>query len=136
MTNYIRSWYWAETRAHRRPNVILGVTADEELFGYGAWNHRDVTLDGDQARIIFVPWFGIQQECRGARTPSGEHAAGVLYATVEHDASTHSESVPDMPIMLDCHVDNDRGLAFWESRGFEAFDVVESPSGRYHRMRR
>lgn len=114
---------------------MLALEADE-LFGYGSWNHRNVTLDGEPSNVIFVPWFGIQHRFRGAQTSSGESAAGVLYATLEQAALGHPQSNAAKPILLDCHADNDRGLAFWESRGFEPLELVETPSGRYHRMRR
>ena len=135
VTTYLRTWYWSE-RERRRPAVILAITDDDELFGYGSWRHRKVDLDDDEAIVIFIPWFGIQDRFRGERLESGESAAGVLYATLEDEATTHQDSDPDMALVLDCHADNARGLAFWSKRGFEHFDVVETPSGRYFRMRR
>lgn len=86
--------------------------------------------------MIFVPWFGIQKQFRGERTEAGELAAGVLYATLEYDATNHPDANPDMPIVLDCHSDNQRGRAFWMSRGFAVFARIETESGRYDRMRR
>ncbi len=137
MTTYLREWYWNDPE-RKRPQVLLGLTTDDaELFGYGTWKHREMRIEGDdESHAIFIHWFGTQERFRGAKLDSGELGAGVLYATLEADARGHADSAADTPILLDCHVDNGRALAFWESRGFVRFELIESPSGRYHRMRR
>jgi hypothetical protein len=44
-----------------------------------------------------------------------------------------------MPLTLECHIDNDDGLGFWQSRGYRfQEDVVVAEGGEpvrpYHRM--
>lgn len=51
--------------------------------------------------------------------------AEVVYAEVERFAREHADSTDAMPITLTCHVENDRGLAFYRDK--VGFSLIPDP---------
>lgn len=41
-----------------------------------------------------------------------------VYGSLEAVAQRHELSTPTTPFTLACHIDNDRGRAFWERHGY------------------
>ena len=74
---------------------------------------------------IEIAWFGIDVRFQGQRDDDGHSLAGRLYSTVEGTARAHADSTADMPITLTCHIDNEQGLGFWDSRGFHVIENAE-----------
>jgi ribosomal protein S18 acetylase RimI-like enzyme len=91
----------------------------DAVFGFGAWRYEQAQYpDGETSTWINIPRFGVDQRFQGARDPQGRSCAGLLYATLEADALAGPDSHDQMRIQLFCHIDNQRGLAFWRKRGF------------------
>lgn len=105
-------------------------------MGYGTWAHVEGITPAATARHIEIEWFGIDIAYQGRKDDQGRSVAGVVYASVEAVARAHAESTEDMPLTLTCHVNNDRGLRFWESRGYRLIPVphAQVEKGRYYRM--
>ena len=105
------------------------------LVGYGTWGHVDAVGTREE-RHIEIGWFGVDAAYQGVRDDAGNRVADLIYATVEEAALAHPESSDDMPFTLECHVDNARGLNFWQSQGY---DLLPDPQHRvenenYYRM--
>jgi ribosomal protein S18 acetylase RimI-like enzyme len=148
INNWIREWIWEGRWARLRERTLLGFEtgdADDnhpgQLVGYGTWDHRAVTTSAGVHTAIEIAWFGIDRQFQKRRTADGRSYASQLYATLEADARADSASVDEMELILECHVDNEAGRGFWESRGYRVIPdeevVVYEPdeAGRpYHRM--
>ncbi len=139
MGRFIKRWIWDDPPdpPDARARTLLGFDADNEnVVGYGTWTHVEAFGTHPIERHIEIAWFGVDTRYQGQKDDDGRSLAGLLYATVEQDALEHPDSSPAMPFTLACHVDNDRGLAFWERRGYH---VIPDPKLRvedeiYYRM--
>jgi ribosomal protein S18 acetylase RimI-like enzyme len=113
--------------------VILIDDDEVKLVGYGTWGHVTATTAGKAEKHIEIGWFGIDSAYQDKKA-SGKSIAGALYRTVEGAARADAGSTPDMPITLVCHMDNENGLGFWQSRGFRFVNEAELEDEVYHRM--
>lgn len=106
------------------------------LVGYGTWSHVDAIGPTAAARHIQIEWFGVAVAYQGRTDDRGQSVAGVVYASVEQAARAHPDSTEDMPLTLVCHVDNDRGRRFWESRGYRLIPdpLAQVEKDVYYRM--
>ena len=70
----------------------------------------------------------------GEKDGQGRSLAGRLYATVEAAARQHPRATPEMLVHLVCDVRNERGFAFWQTRGFRMVDRLDFQTVSYYRM--
>ena len=93
---------------------------------------------GDIRPHIEVAYFGVHREFHGQTTNLGHKCPDVLYATLEQDARLHENATEDMPLSLECHIDNKRGERFWRRQGYRDLQIVElqepGKKSRYRRM--
>jgi GNAT superfamily N-acetyltransferase len=120
VAQWIAEWIWSKPSKHARTVIVLD---DDEgaLVAFGTWDFVDVALDGVISKHIEIAWFGVDARYQGRTTESSERVADVAYATVETAATSDLQATDDMKLMLECHADNVRGLAFWRRQGFQAF---------------
>lgn len=109
---------------------------DGSFVGYGTWQHVHALGPLIVERHIEIAWFGIDVRYQGRTDQSGYSLAGRLYATIESAALAHASSSADMPFTLVCHVDNQRGLAFWHRQGYRAIENADAriEDDFYYRM--
>lgn len=137
VANYLRRDYWE--RPDRRLRTVLAFDQESGgLFGFGAWRHESILwAAGTPSRpAIRIQWFGVDRRFHGAEDGAGRKCAGLLYATVEADARNHEESNESMLLELFCDESNQRGLAFWERRGYQKVGTIETKTSRLARFLR
>jgi ribosomal protein S18 acetylase RimI-like enzyme len=88
------------------------------VVGFGTWKHVDDQSSVLHPRQIEIAWFAVHHEYQGIMFDDAHTVADVVYAEVERFAREHEDSTPDMTITLECHVKNERALAFYRKTGY------------------